>query len=36
MKSKVFVSMTMQLAFTCQTSRQQSDTVLSFGPWVTT
>jgi len=32
MKSNVFVSMTMQLALTVQTSLQKSETVRSLGP----
>lgn len=35
MKSNVFVSITMQQAFSCQTIRQNSVTVFSMGPWVT-
>jgi hypothetical protein len=34
-KSKVFVSITLQLTFSYQTMRQKSKTVSSVGPWVT-
>lgn len=35
MKSKVFVSMTIAAARSCQIMRQKSTTVSSVGPWVT-